>query len=271
VMGGIPHYLKQVKKGRSAVQNIQDICFQKDGLLYGEFLNLFRSLFDDSEIHLKIVRALAQHHEGVSSLALSKAIGQSSGGSLTKKLAELEASGIIQRFVPYGRKVREHAYRLIDEYCLFYLSFIEPVMQKGMQPSQDYWQLQSQTSSFKTWAGYAFENLCYKHANQILTALKLTKMACEIGTWRSPEAQIDLLFDRSDGAISLCEIKYSEKLFTIDKTYAAELHRKMIAFEKILKVPRQIFLVLISVGGLKQNLYAKDLIAQSLTLSALFC
>ena len=101
-------------------------------------------------------------------------------------------------------------------------------------------------------------------------ALDLGKIPCEIGTWRSSEAQIDLLFDRSDGAISLCEIKYSENLFTIDKAYAMDLHRKVAAFEKFLKGSKQIFLVLICASGLKQNLYAKDLVSHSLSLSTLF-
>ena len=39
-IGGIPFYLKQIKKGLSATEVIEDLAFSKDSFLLGEFDNV---------------------------------------------------------------------------------------------------------------------------------------------------------------------------------------------------------------------------------------
>ncbi len=111
--------------------------------------------------------------------------------------------------------------------------------------------------AWKSWAGYTFEGICLKHVEKIRSALEIEAVGCEVGTWRylpptgSSErgAQIDLLFDRNDGVITVCEIKYCENKFTIDKAYALELERKIEVFRTQYKTKKQIFLALITTHG----------------------
>lgn len=277
VFGGIPHYLKQVEKGKSALQIINKVCFQTDGLLYDEFDRLFRSLFSNAEDSLLIIKAISKSQYGISRENLIGSTGISSGGTLNKRLRELESAGFIQSYVPYGRKIKDHYYRVIDEYCYFYLRWIEPFKNKGIGAGKEYWQTKGKTQAAITWAGYAFENICFKHIDQIRKALELQAISCEIGSWKfTPSkgrkdsgAQIDLLFDREDGIISLCEIKYTEKPFVLDKAEAKNIMNKMAVFEKHVPIKKQTLLALITTIGLKPNIWSEELIQNVVTLEDL--
>jgi len=277
VFGGIPYYLKQVEKGKSALQIINKVFFQTDGLLYDEFDRLFRSLFSNAEENLLIIKAISKNQHGISREDLIKLTGISSGGTLNKRLRELDSAGFIQSYVPYGRKVKDHYYRIIDEYCYFYLRWIEPFKKKGMGAGKEYWQTKGKTQAAITWAGYAFETICFKHIDQIRQALELQAISCEIGSWRfippkgkkDPGAQIDLLFDREDGIVTLCEIKYSEKPFVLEKVDAKNIINKMEVFETHAPSKKQTLLALITTIGLKSNIWSEELIQNVVTLEDL--
>lgn len=278
-IGGIPFYLKGVEKGLSAAQNIDSLCFAKNGLLYDEFNNLFHALFEQGDINLAIVRQIAKHGNRMSREQLIEEVGFPSGGTLNKRLHELEAAGFIQSFLPYGRLKRDHFYRVIDEFTLFHLRWIEPYLaSKMMHDELGYWQNMIKTPAVSSWAGYAFETICLKHVGQIRQALKLGQVACRIGNWQyipkkgsSEEGvQIDLLFDREDGVITLCEIKYSEHPFVIDKAYAKKLMQKSETFEKKMNTSKQIFIAFITTNGVKHSLWSDELVTQQVTLKDLY-
>lgn len=279
VLGGIPHYLKQIQKGKSAVQNINDICFNRDGLLYGEFPRLIKSLFEESSLDEKILRNIAKNRNGISRKELLKEIGKTSGGRFGKRLEELEAAGFIQGFTPYGKKKKDRFYRIVDEYTLFYIDWIEPFVKKGKAfTNNSYWESKFGTPSWRAWAGFAFEGVCYSHVTQIRKALKLDKISCETGAWRyvpkkrSKEkgAQIDLLFDRDDDVISICEIKYSKNQFAIDKPYSQNLINKIATFEKYFASSKHHSFVMITTMGVKRNVWSEDLVEAEVTLEDLF-
>lgn len=278
VFGGIPFYLKQVERGKSVLQTVNKICFQRDGLLYGEFDRLFVSLFDNAEISLSIIKTISKYQYGISREELIKATGISSGGTLNKRLNELESAGFLQSFIPYGHKRKDYYYRVIDEYCYFYLRWIEPFKKKGFEGGKEYWQTKGKTQAATTWSGYAFENVCLKHIDQIRDALELQSISCEIGSWRfipkkavnDSGAQIDLLFDREDGVITLCEIKYTEKLFVLDKANAREIKNKIDVFEKYFSPKKQLTFALINTVGIKPTIWSEDLIQNEVTLDDLF-
>lgn len=280
VTGGIPYYLAQFQNTQSIIQNIDALCFKKDGLLYSEFSRLFKSLFDASDLNLRIIRHIAQYRYGISFTELIKKVGKSAGGRFAERLNELEAAGFIQAFLPYGRKKRDRYYQVIDEYSLFYLHWIEPMTQmRALQQSGNYWANVIRSSSWHSWAGFAFEGVCYKHADKIIQALGLEGIACIVGCWRSTKqiddqqtgAQIDLLFDRSDNAITLCEIKYSTKPFVIDKNYARVLINKLEIFSKQVNSSKQLFLAMITTEGLHTNIWSKKLVNGGVvTLEQLF-
>lgn len=279
VFGGIPYYLNQLSRSKSIAQNINDICFRKDGLLFSEFPRLFKSLFDAADLNLMIVMEIAKCRYGISFKELMKKIRKTAGGRCSERLSELEAAGLIQKFLPYGRKRRDHYYRIIDEYTMFYLRWIsEVVAGKEVPKSSNYWAQITNMPAWQSWAGYAFEGICQKHADNIVKKLGLEAVGCLIGNWKyipahqSKEkgAQIDLLFDRQDGAITVCEIKYSSKIFSLDKDYAKNLLNKMEVFQKQTKTKKQIFLAMIATLGLKRNVWSEDLVHNIIELHDLF-
>ncbi len=276
VFGGIPYYLRQVEKGKSPLQIINKICFQKEGLLHDEFDRLFRSLFEYASDNLSIIKAISKSQMGIPREDLIRATRMRSGGTLNKRLRELETAGFIQSYIPYGNKIKNHYYRIIDEYCYFYLRWIEPFKKKGIEGGKEYWQTKGKTPAVLSWAGYAFENICLKHVDQIRHSLDLQAIACEMGNWRfipnekhQTGAQIDLLFDREDGVITLCEIKYTDKFFVLDKSYAKTLMNKMNAFETHLSPKKQVQLALITINGLKPTIWSKELIHNIVTIDDL--
>jgi uncharacterized protein len=278
VFGGIPHYLKQVEKGKSAIQIINRTCFQSDGLLYNEFDRLFASLFEQAEDNLSIVSAIATVRHGLSRDELIEKTKFSSGGTLNKRLKELESSGLIQSYIPYGNKKKEMYFRLIDEYCFFYLTWIRPLKNKGFEGGKNYWQTKSKTPSALAWAGYTFESICLKHIDQIREALELQAIPCEFGGWRyiprkgasESGAQIDLLFDRDDGVITLCEIKYCDYAYVLDKENAKNIKNKIEVFEKRTATRKQIFVAMITPLGTKSSIWSEELIHAEVTLKELF-
>lgn len=275
-IGGIPYYLKFVEKGLSAIQNINQLCFQKKGTLLDEFKNLFSSLFEHSHTHEEIIKIIASKREGISRCEI-ETITQSKGGRLSVHLKELEEAGFIMAFIPWGRE-RGTYYRIIDEYTLFYLNWISPDIKSRISKeiTTQYWNSISQSQSWKSWAGHAFEAVCYKHVSNIRKALNIADGATAT-TWRhiakktdEEGAQIDLLFDRPDGIVTICEIKYRKEPYIIDKTYAKELKRKEEIYRKITKTDKQIFISMITSCKLKKNMYSEELIKSEVKLDDLF-
>ena len=271
-MGGIPHYLKEIEGGRSAVQNIDNICFSKNGLLKDEFLRLYPSLFTNADKHFAVVRALATKKKGLTRRELISLTKISDGGGVTKVLNELVHSGFISVFPTFAKNKRDKLYRLTDEYSLFYLQFIENKEHQG----KEVWQHLSQSPAFKSWSGYAFESICLKHVAQIKDALKIAGIYSfassyyQKGKDNQKGVQIDLLIDRNDQVINLFEIKFHKEAFVLTKAYAEQLNHKMAAFRYYTKTRKQLFWVLLSTFGLVENKHSLGLITQTLTIEDLF-
>jgi AAA+ ATPase superfamily predicted ATPase len=278
VMGGIPHYLRQVEKGKSSTQIINSLCFHKDGFLFTEFTRLFQSLFNHAEVHNKIICEIGKKRNGILRRDLLEATGYKSGGTFKKRLQELKESGFIQEYVPYGKARKDFTIKIVDEYTLFYLNWIKPVqLRSALRYNPNYWLNISKKSQYQIWAGYAFESVCMKHVDQILKKLKVENLATEIGNWhylppkKSKEtgAQIDLLIDRIDNSINVCEIKFSNTQYSIDKKYARNLDNKLKVFEEKTGTKKQIFLSMITTMGLKKNFYSEDLVDSEIVLKDL--
>lgn len=271
-MGGIPHYLKEIKSGQSAIQTIQEVCFSETGILQNEFSRLYTALFDNAERHIAIIRALASKHKGIVRKELVTISKLSSGGTFSTTLQELEQSGFISSYYPLENKKKEMLYRLTDEYSLFYLQFIE----NKRVGREDVWLRFSQTQKYKSWSGYAYENICLKHITQIKKALgisgiySMTSSFYKKGDQTEKGTQIDLLIDRNDHVINLCEIKFYNTIYSIDKAYAITLREKMRIFQESTKTKKQLFWTIITTFGLKHNINSLGLIQHVLTLDDLF-
>lgn len=280
VTGGVPYYLSNIQKGLSATQIIDQLAFRNKSLLLNEFENLFSSLFSNHEICEDMIRIISQYQYGIGQGELFQKIDRNIKGKLgLMKLKEMEEAGFITSFIPHFHKKRGIYYKVIDEYTLFYLKWIEPIkntlLKKTLPPK--YWEKQQNTPSWNSWAGLAFESICYKHVAQISEALHLNSSAIP-STWRykptkesvNEGAQIDLLFDRDDNSITVCEIKYTDTPFAIDKQYAKILNNKVDVFKKITKTNKQIFLAMISASGIKNTMYSEEIIDEIVTLDDLF-
>jgi len=277
VMGGVPHYLNQVKKGKSSTQIVNSVCFNESELLFSEFNRLFGSLFDDSEDHYRIIREISKSGNSISRNDLLKSTGFTSGGGFKKKINELKMSGFVQEFVPFGKKSRKVFYKIIDEYTLFFLQWIEPIQSKSLMGRSKYWLNAVRQPAYRAWSGYAFEAVCMKHIDQILRAIDIDTVAGEIGRWRyfppkgskQAGAQIDMLIDRVDNSINLCEIKFSADTYVITKEYAKKLDQKKEVFETRTKTGKQIFITMITTKGVKPNMYSEDLVDSEVILNDL--
>ncbi|MCX6204809.1 MAG: ATP-binding protein [Bacteroidetes bacterium] len=232
VMGGVPHYLAGIQTGESSVQAIDRICFSPNGALTKEFDDLYASLFDQSTNHVAVVKLLSSSLKGLSRKEIISGSGMQSGGWMSKVLKELEESGFITSYIPFGKVTRDLIYRLTDEYSLFYLRFIDGKRSKG----KGTWLSLYQKPTWNTWSGFAFEAVCLKHKEQIREALGLCSISVDESIWRhvpgkgKPGAQIDLLLDRSDHCMNLCEMKFSTTIYTITKKYSQELEQKKTVF-----------------------------------------
>ncbi|MGR3911718.1 MAG: ATP-binding protein [Candidatus Rhabdochlamydia sp.] len=279
VLGGVPLYLSFIRKGFSANQCIDELCFQSDGPLVKEFVRLFESLFEDAKPYMELIRIIAKHRYGIGQAALITESKLPGGGRTVRRLQQLEEAGFITSLVPYGRKDKGVYYVIDDEYGLFYLYWIEPSLKFIAKKSinEGFWSSQSKALAWKIWAALSFESICYKHIDQIRKALKIDPGAVA-GTWRfipkarqiEVGAQVDLLFDRPDESITLCEIKYSNHPFAIDKTYAKELLRKVEVFRQQTKTEKQLFLCMITTMGLQPTMYSEEIITHQATLDDLF-
>jgi uncharacterized protein len=267
--GGIPHYLKEVKKGESIVQLVDRVCFTKDGLLIDEFKSLFMSLFSNYEIHTQIVRELAKKRIGLTRQEIIKSIKMSSGGTITQIIGELEESGFIMGYSSFEMNQKNTLYKLVDEYSIFYLKFIEN------QKSKQSWSLIQNTPSYKSWSGFSFESVCQKHTKEIKKALGISGIYTEESTWRDVNkdkggTQIDLIINRNDNCINLCEIKFSESEFVIDKKYADSIQHKISTFKEKTKTKKTVFFTAISVSGFKMNEYKLRWIQNEIILEDFF-
>jgi uncharacterized protein len=268
-MGGIPFYWEEVSPAMSAMQNIEKMAFSENGLLRTEFRNLYRSLFSNYERHMSIVYALAQKGKGLTRQEILTATQLANAGSTTRLLDELEASGFIRKYIPFGKKSRNSTYQLVDFYTLFYLRFVENTQVYDLNN----WLNRVDTPAYRAWSGYAFEQVCLYHLTQIKQALGISGVQTSTASWRSSGqkgAQIDLVIDRRDHVINLCEMKFSINPFEISKKYAEELRNKMGTFRTETNTRKAVFLTMITTYGLKKNQYALGLVQNELTMDQLF-
>jgi uncharacterized protein len=269
-MGGIPYYLDAIQPNLSAAQNIQGLFFDKSSLLKNEFFNLYRSLFRKYEVYEKVVEVLYTKTEGLQRSDLIKLSGMASGGTLTRVLADLEESGFISSYPSLDNKKKNIIYRLSDFYTAFYFKFIKD----GKYQSENSWINMIDNPVQRTWQGFTFEQICIDHIAQIKKALGISGVQSNNASWKGgttdKSAQIDLLIDRRDQVINICECKFSLDTFSIDKDYSEKLRSKIATFKIAIKSKKAVFLTMITTYGVEKNKYANLLVQNEVTMADLF-
>lgn len=269
-IGGVPYYLNEVNKGESAIQSIDRILFSDKSSLKREFQNLYRALFDHYEKYETIIKALSAKRRGLTRLEIIHATHIPNGGSLTRMLTELEESSFIKSFQPFGKEKKEMLYRLVDEYSVFYYQFSP---QKNAAGS--FIKL-STTTKYKSWAGFAFESLCIRHSYKIKKALGIAGIFSQESSWyfkgdqQQPGFQIDMLIDRSDNSINICEMKYYATEFELSKKEAEELRKRREFFRTKTQTKKYLMNTLITTYGLKKNEHSAGVIDKVVVIDQLF-
>lgn len=270
VLGGIPFYLDMIDITQSAAQNINRLCFTPKGSLRREFDNLYPSLFKNASKHIAIIEALAQKSKGMERDELIRTANLQNSGNTTRILKELEESGFIRRYNAFGKNLRNAHYQLTDFYSLFYLKFIKP----NAAFDENFWLNSIDSPEIRAWSGYAFEQVCLAHLPAIKKALGIsgiqTSSAAWSGRFGDQKAQIDLVIDRRDQAISIMEMKFSIQLFVIDKKYAEELRQKIFVFKQATQTSKAVFLGFITTYGLANNEHSMSLVQHAITMDAFF-
>lgn len=270
VLGGVPYYLSLLQKGKSVPQNIDALLFATDGKLLKEFDNIFLSLFDKASNHIDVIQILANKWKGYTRTEIAALYSGTDGGGLTQVLEELTLSGFITKCIGFQKSAKDALYRLTDPYLLFYIKYLR---KKNKYIS---FLEVTQSAVFKLWSGYAFENICLSHIPQIKRKLKINNVATQASTYLNAGTktvkgfQIDLVLDRADGVVNLCEIKYYNKKFIIDKNYSNTLLNRANLFATHTKTRKVIFTTMVTCNGITTNNYAKACIDSELIAADLF-
>lgn len=272
ILGGIPFYWDMLRKDLSWAQNIDRMFFYPEGKMRNEFEALYRSLFRRPQSYIDVVSALGTKKAGMTRNELIAALGEDNGGSLTKILRELEQCGFIRSFNSIGKAKKESLYQLIDNFTLFYFKF----MADGLINEKDYWSRTISKPIYNAWSGLAFERVCFQHIDQIKRALGISGIISNVYSWvyipkdqEEKGAQIDMLIDRDDNVINVCEMKFSQGEYELTEKYDLELRNKVGTFQSKTKTRKGVSLVMITSYGLKHNAWANGIQSQ-ITMDDLF-
>lgn len=263
VMGGVALYWSILDRRLSAVQNIDQLFFNKDAKLNGEFNDLYNSLFKHPEAYKAIVVALGKHLPGLTRQELLKHTGQADNGVFSDRLEELEECGFIMKMRAFPKNKKESIYKLCDNFTIFYFKYI-----KTNAGIEDFWTKNFKSQSIRSWSGFAFERVCLQHIGQIKKAIGIAAVSTTEHMWRFvPEkgekgikgAQIDLLIDRDDNVISVCEMKWASEEFVIQKADDADIKNKVSALERETGTKKAIHVTMVTTYGIKHNMYYDEI------------
>lgn len=262
VFGGIPYYLSLQERGQSLAQSIDKLVFQRGGQLTPEFDRLYATLFRNPEPYIDAVRTLARKRLGMTRTELSTTMGRG-GSGLSKVLRDLELCGFTRSYKDFTKPKNDKVHQLVDPFTLFYLTFVEGRRLDG-------WIGVVGTPSYYAWTGLAFETVCLAHVDQIKQSLGVAGVQTSACAWRSsdvePGAQIDLLIDRRDDVINLCEMKYSEGTYIMSATDERSLRNKVAAFRAETGTRKAIHPTLVTMDGARHNAHFNSIVLQEVTV-----
>ncbi len=281
-VGGVAYYLSLFDKDKSVAENINSLCFTNGGELADEFYRLYKSLFKKAENHIAVINALSSARKGMTRLELINKTKLLNNGNFTTLLKELETCEFIRSYYPFGKEKKNKMFQLTDQFSLFYLYFMKDKSNVG----KNYWLQKIGTPEYAAWSGYSFETVCLHHIEQIVNALGISGTFYSPCSWsyRPSEAilndadadedlksggQIDLLIDRNDKTISVCEMKYASGEYEITKAYANHVEQRLRTFRKVTSTKKSFSIVYVTPFGLHNNMYARK-VNKQITADDLF-
>lgn len=269
IMGGIPYYLKLLDNELSYLSNIDNIFFKRNGALWDEFDHLYETLFGKSKGYLKIIETLSTRKSGLTRKELINEAKLEDNGLLTEMLKNLKDSLFVRAYNTFGYGEKNVVYQIADYFTLYYLRFI-----KGRQnPDESFWTHYLDNPAKSIWAGQTFEQVCKDHILQVKRAIGISALLTDISSWygmsEGGKAQIDLVIDRRDRTINICEVKFCVGEFVIDKDYETRLRKKMEVFREVTKSKKALQLVMITTYGVRRNAHS-GIVQSQVTMDDLF-
>lgn len=263
ILGGIPYYLDMLENGTPIDTMIDRLFFEQGAPLKGEFDFLFRSLFKDSNIYRNVIEALSSKMKGMNRKELMDSLKLKSGGQLTEVLDNLLKCDFIRRYSAIGKTERDAMYQLTDLFSLFHLRFVA----NNNGQDEHFWSNMRNEGSRLAWSGYAFEQVCFHHVAQIKKALGISGILSNVYSWSCRPfvatdgsewkgGQIDMLIDRADGAIDICEMKFAQSEYVIDADYEQRLRERMASFAAVTKTKKALLHTFVTTYGVKRNIHS---------------
>ncbi|MBQ5540671.1 MAG: ATP-binding protein [Bacteroidales bacterium] len=270
VLGGIPYYLSLLDKGESAVQNIDRLFFSRDMKMRREFRRLFNTLYKNPERYVEIVKALSKSRQGMTRSQISEALKLPNNGHLGSQLEDLVFCDLVRKNIVREKEIKrkDAIYQVSDFFCLFYLTFINRA-----EVETGYWSHHINTPEINTWSGLVYELVCMAHIPQIKYALRIDGISTLSYSWRSkkttPAAQIDIVIERADRIINICEVKYSLSAYELDKDEYDKMQNRKEAFIKETGLKHTPWITLITTEGTVKGKYSQ-MVQSEVTLEDLF-
>lgn len=272
-LGGVPYYWNYLQRGLSVAQNLDALLFAGEDRLEGEFRELFASLFAKDAPYVKIVEALCARRQGLTRDEIAAAARLANSGTLTKYLEELEQCGFVRRYQMGGRRVRGSIYQLVDNFALLHFKFVR----ENRHGDAKFWENSLDSPTMRAWQGLSFELVCLEHVEQIKRALQIGGVHSANYAWRCQRpqddaekgAQIDLVLDRDDGIVNLCEMKFAAKEYAMTAADDAAMRNKKAAFQRETGTRKAVHVTFVTTFGLAPNQYAGEVQSQ-VTLDDLF-
>ena len=266
-LGGIPYYLGMLDKTLSVAENIDMLFFSDEAELRKEYSRLFKSLFKEPDNYILLINVLSDCKKGMTRKEIAALPQFSDNGHLSEMLDNLVNCDFL-RLYNNGAKQNGGIYQLVDFYTMFYNKFC-----RRRTSDDHFWRNHIGTATLNSWYGLAYERVCMYHFRNIIRALRLDAIHTEFYSWRSkqsePGAQIDMVIDRSDNIVVLCEVKYSQADYILKKSEYEKILNRISTFSEENKTRKAIQPVFITTYRLKSNEYS-DIFQRTLTLDDLF-
>lgn len=262
-IGGIPYYMSLFERTDSPATGLDRLFFSGNAELKKEYRRLFSSLFKNPHPYLEIITLLSKHPKGMTREEISTELKTSNNGKLGEMLTDLIYCDFLQKNNVREKRIKSNSaiYQLIDFYTIFYNTFANKNIME-----EHFWTRNINTPEINIWYGLAFERVCKAHIEKIKTALGIASVSTKYYSWRSnlieKGAQIDIIIDRADNTINLCEVKYSENLYSLDKEEYMKIQNRISVFKEATNTRSNIIPTMITTFGMKEGTYSDQIIAK---------
>ena len=270
VFGGIPYYLSLLDREESLVQNIDRLFFSQDMQMRREFRRLFNTLYKNPDRYIDIIKALGKSRSGLTREEIAEALKSANNGHLGRQLEDLVCCDLIRKNIVREKKIKrkDAIYQLCDFFSLFYLTFIDKA-----EVEQQYWAHHINTPEVNSWMELTYERICMAHIGQIKHALRIDAISTLTYSWRSktttPAAQIDIIIERADKIVNICEVKYSQDEYHLDKEEYDKSCKRTNTFLQETGLRHAPWLTLITTEGIASGRYT-EMIQSQVKLDDLF-